>query len=51
MAIRPIICPQDFVCSSADTKPTEDIGVGSTIIENDTTDVYMFDGEYWFKMT
>ena len=35
----------DVRCLSTDTKPTTGISNGSTLLEIDTGDVYIFDGE------
>ena len=42
---------QDVRCKSTDTKPTKDIENGSTLIEMDTGDGYMFDKDTntWHK--
>lgn len=41
---------RDFICASTDTKPTENIPIGSAIYETDTKTWYMFDGSEWTAM-
>lgn len=40
----------EIACVSTDTKPTENVATGSTAIEADTGDFYLFDGSAWVKM-
>ena len=40
----------EIACVSEDTKPTENVAVGSSAIEADTGDFYLYDGEGWNKM-
>lgn len=35
---------------SSDTKPTANIPAGSTFLETDTTNVYVFDGTAWHQL-
>lgn len=41
----------EIACNSGDTKPTEGLANGSTCIEVDTGDIYLWDeeGEEWVK--
>ena len=49
MAVKPMNMADKFSGLSTDTKPTSGIYQGSTFIEIDTGDVYMFDGTQWVK--
>jgi hypothetical protein len=39
--------PKKYLCVSTDTKPTDDVPVGSRALETDTASVYIFDGTAW----
>jgi hypothetical protein len=36
-----------YICSSSDTKPTENVPKGSGLYETDTGKTYWFDGIIW----
>lgn len=40
----------DYICLAADPKPTTGISRGSTCIEADTGDVYVFYAGTWYKI-
>lgn len=40
----------EISCLSEDTKPTENLVQGSTALEADTGDMYVFDGSDWNKI-
>lgn len=40
----------EIACLSTDEKPTANIVAGSTAIETDTGDFYIYDGSTWNKM-
>ena len=50
--IRTKLAYYEFVGLSTDQKQTNNVATGSTFLEVDTGDVYMFDGEnsIWYKV-
>ena len=40
----------EISCLSEDTKPTENLVQGSTALEADTGDMFVFDGTTWNKL-
>lgn len=42
MAVKPVIVTQDFQGLSTDTKPTQNVSVGSGFFEEDTNTYYVF---------
>jgi hypothetical protein len=47
MALMLINVTQNFIGLSTDTKPTTGVKAGSSFIETDTGDHYLFDGSAW----
>lgn len=50
MTVRPINSASDYIGLSTDTKPTVNVGAGSTFYETDTKAVYIYDGSAWQVM-
>lgn len=47
MTVRLITTTQSFVGLSVDDKPTVGVSVGSTFLETDTSDVYIYSADGW----
>lgn len=51
MTVRLITTTQNFIGLSTDTKPTTGVPMGSTYLETDTGDTYIYDASGWSFLT